>query len=464
MAKVDPRNMGARGPVFVYKMLRGKVTNAGRGVAIMVDDITPKSGRQLTSSKLTTFEHDADIEAKFRVNGDDFSLVSVSRLDLSVDYQIFVQDVDPSQSFVLLNNVLAHHFGWEQDVCDQVHKAIAENEGNITPISPALHYDDAHHIANQIREHLERQGDDTALVSVLRAVRGAKRNGTAADPLGVSVRKANIIVMAPETVAGHWLSKDEREIFGAIRNRLVRGGHVNVRLSGESGYGKTSKVEALAHYLDLPIEIIDCSTVLDTESWFGYQEARDGSTVFLHTRFTELIRNGNCVILLDEANRVEPQLSNSLFPVLDHRRRTVVHNEEIVVGPSVVIAMTVNTGIKYAGINVQDQALLNRTHGAIEVGPLPQKIERDLLRFHYPDIEENQILEIVAAATELRKTVATHRLDVDVSTRTTLKVAEWIYDGATPDQAWRWSLLNIADEQARKPLNDALNLTRGRRP
>ncbi len=278
-----------------------------------------------------------------------------------------------------------------------------------------------------------------------------------------------------EYVAGHWVPDAMRPIFGVAARVSAFGAHLNLLLTGPSGFGKTSTAQALAKWLGYDCLRVNCAAISDVTGWFGEYEAKAGTTHFNPTRFTELIQRGNCVVILDEVNRLEPWLTNPLFGILDHDRATEVHNTEIKVGPGVIFVMTVNVGAMYAGTFVTDAAFLNRVDATIELGAPPDKVEKlllldalkplaerhhseltplDVVDMQVPQVDELTIGNVVNLLNKLRGVVERERYNVDVSTRTGLKVVNLLRLGLTIHQAVEYTIVNAAAQEERKSLVD----------
>ncbi len=261
-----------------------------------------------------------------------------------------------------------------------------------------------------------------------------------------------------EWVNGHYIQESLRPIFTVAKNVVDAGSHINIMLSGPSGYGKTSAFEAMADYIGSDFVRINCAAIMDQESWFGYHEARGGDTVFIPTEFTNKIREGNCLVLLDEANRIEPWLANSLFPILDYARKTDVHGEIIECGPGVVFALSVNEGSQYAGTFSMDAAFKNRVDIIDYVQAPPQDVEVDILNSVYDQAENDEIIRHIS---ELRDIAQNEMLPVDVSIRSSVKVARLVNSGMTIRQAFQYVVVNSVDSDEAKSLVDYLNVALG---
>lgn len=442
--------------------VRAQVTSQHTGTAVTLEPLheDAMAGTKHKSTHFNKFPDGSVVECIFRIWPDGREqLLSATAVDPTTTYQVFVSDFAPEhidQLIVKLTEVFS--YSAEQAEFLRGELMASTTDGKVVAITPPILYDDVKKCHDWVRGISPLEGTVRVLKSKPNALPGRGAVLKTDGGSGKSARAKRQLPNVPEWVGSHWLSQKERTMFAVCHNALTDGRHLNVFATGVSGYGKTEKFRVLGEYLGVPVIYVDCSIVLDTTEWFGYPEARDGETVFEETEFTQTIKRGNAVVILDEFNRVEPQLSNSLFPVLDHRRRTVVHNHEIVVGPGTIFCMTLNLGIQYAGTNVLDSALVNRSDMRIEVGPMPQRIEISLLEKKFPGLDGEEPASIVALVTELRKTVDKLRIDVDVSTRTSEKLANLVELGAPLADAVEFVVLNNAPIEHRKALLDAANL------
>lgn len=261
-------------------------------------------------------------------------------------------------------------------------------------------------------------------------------------------------------VGGFWVEPEIRPLFNVAKKIVANGGYFNMLALGPSGYGKTSLYKALAEYLGYAFLRVDCAKITDTVAWFGTHEAKDGSTFFTPSDFTTAIEAGRVVVVLDEANRIEPWVQNSLFPLLDDSRRTTVHGREIVMGRGVVIGMTMNVGIKYAGTFVVDQAFMNRIDATVEVDAASSNIEEAILTSRYASLKKAVATQIVNMMRGLRDLARKESLDVDVSTRTSLKVARLMINGMTLSDALTYTVINSAAPEERKMVIDKIKLVK----
>jgi MoxR-like ATPase len=234
---------------------------------------------------------------------------------------------------------------------------------------------------------------------------------------------------------------------------------VKIMMVGQSGYGKTTLPKLFAELVGKSFLRMNCATIRDPEEWFGYREARAGDTVFIRTEFIKAMEKGNLVVVLDEFNRLEPWLHNTLFPLLDDDGCTVVHDEEFRIGEGVIVVGTINTGYKFTGTFELDEALLNRFDFTVEVGAMPHHDEVRVLTSR-TSIERDSATSIVKLANTLRQS------EIICSTRSTINVAAMHCAGMTLREAFETAVVRrIPEDNAganlRKKALDLVNVALG---
>lgn len=230
---------------------------------------------------------------------------------------------------------------------------------------------------------------------------------------------------------------------------------VKVMMVGQSGYGKTTLPKLMAEVTGRRFLRMNCATVRDPEEWFGYREAREGSTVFIRSQFITEMERGDLVVVLDEFNRLEPWLHNTLFPLLDDDGATVVHDEQFRIGDNVVVVATINVGYRYTGTFELDEALYNRFDLILEVGAMPAKEEARVL-VERTGVHSGKAEQIVKVANVLRSS------DFVCSTRTTLLIARMVNAGMYMREAFEACIVRRLPQDGtgsnqRKHVVDVLN-------
>lgn len=259
---------------------------------------------------------------------------------------------------------------------------------------------------------------------------------------------------------GYYISPNaQRQVFAAV-NLLRNDPYTSVKIlmTGESGYGKTSIAKKIADKLGLSYFRMNCAAVRDPNEWFFDIEVKTvivngqavPETIFTVSEFAERIAAGNCVIVLDEFNRLESNMHNTLFPLLDDDGCTRLHHIDFRVGPNVIFIGTVNLGAKFAGTFLLDDALTNRFDMLLEVKPLPVKTELTVLQSR-TGIDDGTADQIVSLAMLLREN------DYVCSTRDTLKISKLVMAGLSPRDAFEFVIvLRVPDDENSAPVRKAI--------
>lgn len=155
----------------------------------------------------------------------------------------------------------------------------------------------------------------------------------------------------------------------------------NVNLIGPHGCGKTELAIQFAARCNVPMLIMDCANLREARDWFGFKTAREGTVYWHESQFVRAVEAGNHVILLDELNRANPHILNTLMPLLDGRRFTFLEEkgDKICVGPGTVFFATMNEGAGYTGTASLDRAFRDRFPRVVELTYLGEKDEINLL-------------------------------------------------------------------------------------
>lgn len=444
-------------PIKIDKTIRtsGVITNSRAGFV----RLSRKIGESDTfkSMSLSKFVDGTLVELIFRVSTNTTppsrQLVRATELNIHDRYWLAMTQIEEGAFRDELHSVIVELLGFSHEGEVEFERVLAELPvGDLEPpikLIEGLEYDVAWNFAERLAEYF----NGSASFEVL-------KHTTEDMPEGVP-ETAALFAESLEWVGGHWVAPKLRLLFVVARQVIHTGRQINMMLRGESGYGKTSTFQAIGDWLNIPVIHINCGSLQDTEQWFGYPEARDGSTVFEETEFTRAITAGNCVVILDEFNRVEPWIHNSLMPILDHRRRTEIHGHEITVGPGVIFGMTINDGVRYAGTHTIDLAVINRGDVFADVEAPPPKVETDIVMRAYGNQPRPEIERVVSMMNELRKSQGEYGMPVDISTRSTLKIANLMDLGLSARQASQFVIIFAADVADRKGLIDIVNMKLG---
>lgn len=260
--------------------------------------------------------------------------------------------------------------------------------------------------------------------------------------------------------ADYYISPDARQVLDVCYKLLQKNPYQSgkVLITGESGYGKTTILERFAEFVGFDCYRMNCAAIRDTEEWFFDREVKtvitngvpSPETVFTPSEFSQRIARGNCVIILDEFNRLESNLHNSLFPLLDDAGKTTLHHIEFTVGPNVIFVATVNLGAKFVGTFLLDDALTNRFDMNLEVKPMPFDHECAILRAKH-GITDEDAESIVRMAALLRENEFT------CPTRDTLRIAKMCSVGLAIRHCFEIAVIRrIPEDETSGPLRKSL--------
>lgn len=217
-----------------------------------------------------------------------------------------------------------------------------------------------------------------------------------------------------------------------IRN-IIRG--ENILITGESGCGKTKAIYSVAASLKRPFFVFNLGATQDPKTtligMMGYK--KESGTYFNESEFIKAIKTPNAIILLDELSRAHPDAWNILISVLDEKQRYLridETGEQIKVAPGVSFLATANIGCQYTGTRILDKALKDR-FTIIEMPPLNKEDESTLIKYTYPNLENNIINDLTEFTDILRNEIleGMGKIQHALSTRSVLKIASIINDG-----------------------------------
>ena len=164
---------------------------------------------------------------------------------------------------------------------------------------------------------------------------------------------------------------------------------------------------------------------------------QEDGTWFKPSRFVSALQdNSGSFVMLDEVTRDRTgDLGNILMPVLDGQRYLALDESDdadvVTLDKNVFFFATANIGREYLGAaNDLDRAWKDRfTGGIYELDYLPQKKEQELLSVRVPHVSEDDARRITEFAKKIRDLYKAEELNVAVSTRMCLAVAELVVDG-----------------------------------
>jgi nitric oxide reductase NorQ protein len=262
----------------------------------------------------------------------------------------------------------------------------------------------------------------------------------------------------------YFIDEDIQNLFNRIeKNRINK--TQKILLQGPHGAGKTEMAMHYAAVHNLPMLIMDCANLREARDWFGYKKIENGNVVWHESQFDRAIQNGNMVVLLDEINRVHPNVMNTLLPLLDNREFTYLEekNDIIKLGRGIVFFATMNEGAGYSGTSATDNALRDRFGRVVEVKYLVPEKETELL-VKRTGIETKDANGLVDIANQIRKKSMgiSSSFSSGFSTRQLIAAAEDFVDGGVDSLTFTISNLFSAEGGTTSERASVLQLIQGK--
>jgi hypothetical protein len=211
----------------------------------------------------------------------------------------------------------------------------------------------------------------------------------------------------------------------------------NIMMTGPAGCGKTMAAKSLVKALDRPDFYFNLGATQDARATLigNTQFDKQKGTYFSESAFVKAIKTPNAVILLDELSRAHPDAWNILMTVLDGGQRYLRLDEAegspiVNVAEGVTFIATANIGNEYTSTRVIDRAILDR-FVTIEMDVLNDEQEFELLKFMFPDVNEDDLKAVaeISHHTRTQSISDSGKVTAMVSTRASVEMAGLLYDG-----------------------------------
>ena len=242
--------------------------------------------------------------------------------------------------------------------------------------------------------------------------------------------------------------KDNMTFYTMLRN-IFRNKYILV--TGPSGCGKSSLGKILADITNKPFHQFNFGDTMNAAAKLlgDTKYNQEDGTWFKPSRFVSALQdNAGSFIMLDEVTRDRTgDLGNILMPVLDGQRYLALDESDdadvVQLDTNVFFFATANIGREYLGAaHDLDRAWKDRfTGGIYELEYLPQNKEQELLQVRVPHVSADDARRITEFAKKIRDLYKAEELNVAVSTRMCLAVAELVVDGMTLLEALKHTVL-----------------------
>lgn len=231
-------------------------------------------------------------------------------------------------------------------------------------------------------------------------------------------------------------------------------------LIGPTGTGKTELILMACKKLGINCEVHDMGSMQDPlTDLIGCHRIKDGSSTFDYAKFVDDVQKPG-VILLDELSRAPLMTNNILFPCLDSRRElplAIADSEgprSVKVHPDCVFIATANIGSEYSGTQEIDAALLNRFL-PLKLDYIPANYEVELIMAR-SNILRYDAEAIVKFANKMRQKFKEGVINLPVSTRENIAMAELVADGFDLIDAVNFVVCNKFNDEDVKPVRQIM--------
>lgn len=241
------------------------------------------------------------------------------------------------------------------------------------------------------------------------------------------------------------VSGEVGKILRVLDNWQSQGRIVNILVRGKQGCGKSELVTQYAASRNRPLAVLEVGRLSDSKEIFGWMDVQGGSLSYRKGLFTEAITTPGAVIHLQELNRSDSDKAlNAIFSILDDTFRQVWMDELggfVKVAKGVAIFASLNEGFEFIGTRPLDTALLNRFQLRLDLGYLPQGVERNLLMIR-TGIDATKAEALISGVARLR---ANPMEPLHISTRDTINIANLLLSGLTEMEAFKAALGTTSD-------------------
>ena len=267
------------------------------------------------------------------------------------------------------------------------------------------------------------------------------------EPVVDQVIRPTVLSIPEAASEPYWYEKPEDAAFieHYILSRVALGARLKggLLITGPSGVGKTvgvikavERLNAAHPDLALPLLVMDCPTVTDSQKWFGRREIDEKGSRYEVSDFIAAVQNG-AVILLDEWMRLHPTIHNGVMSLFSGSESVLLSDLNLTITrhPRTVFIGTTNIGSQFGGTHRMDAAMRERWSYTIERDFPPRDEEIRILVSHNPGCDPDAASVLVDIAEKTRQMWQTGDLRSPISTRTLDNAAFLVASGMTEAEA-----------------------------
>lgn len=267
--------------------------------------------------------------------------------------------------------------------------------------------------------------------------------------LSYQIKKQDGAIIHPGIDPYMWISQPISDLMEAMEN-MSKINNINGKLIGPQGCGKSETGVYFAAKYNRPCVVVNCARVKSPMDWFGYRTIDENGVVkFIESDFVRGVESPNCVIILDEFNRLASHGHNTIYPLLDSRRATYIDllDRVIKVAPGVVFLAPMNIGDKFTGTFALDEAMEDRFMFTLKTDYLPFEEEiKVLVNRTGIDVATAKKLAQLGRDIRSKSNDPAQAIDKPVSTRQLINAAllmkEFMILGKSPLTAIEYTISN----------------------